>query len=72
MAFLAPTTILAEQHYGTALKRFSDFPMNVACLSRFRSLKEKDASLKEKDASLKEMEQRIHELEKRLDEVQKK
>ncbi|MBQ2770648.1 MAG: transcription-repair coupling factor [Clostridia bacterium] len=43
VAFLAPTTILAEQHFGTAQKRFADFPINVACLSRFRSTKEKDA-----------------------------
>ncbi len=37
VAFLAPTTILAEQHYETCLGRFKDFPVNVAMLSRFVS-----------------------------------
>lgn len=39
-AFLVPTTILAQQHYHTLLQRFSDFPVRVACLSRFQSPKE--------------------------------
>ncbi len=39
-AFLVPTTILAQQHYHTLLQRFADFPVNVACLSRFQSPKE--------------------------------
>ncbi|MDR2941690.1 MAG: transcription-repair coupling factor [Treponema sp.] len=34
-AFLAPTTILVEQHYENFLERFSNFPVNVAMLSRF-------------------------------------
>jgi len=34
-AFLAPTTILAEQHYENFLERFSRFSVNVAMLSRF-------------------------------------
>jgi len=34
-AFLAPTTILAEQHYENFQERFSRFPVNVAMLSRF-------------------------------------
>jgi len=34
-AFLAPTTILAEQHYENFIERFSRFPVNVAMLSRF-------------------------------------
>jgi transcription-repair coupling factor (superfamily II helicase) len=34
-AFLAPTTILAEQHYENFKERFSRFPVNVAMLSRF-------------------------------------
>ena len=33
---LAPTTILTEQHYETAVKRFEDFGVNIACLNRFR------------------------------------
>ncbi|MCL2196681.1 MAG: transcription-repair coupling factor [Treponema sp.] len=35
VAFLAPTTILAEQHYENFMERFSRFPVNVAMLSRF-------------------------------------
>ena len=34
---LAPTTILTEQHYNTALKRFNGFGVKIACLNRFRS-----------------------------------
>jgi transcription-repair coupling factor (superfamily II helicase) len=34
-AFLAPTTILAEQHYENFQERFSNFPVRVAMLSRF-------------------------------------
>ncbi|MCL2759138.1 MAG: transcription-repair coupling factor [Treponema sp.] len=34
-AFLAPTTILVEQHYENVMERFSRFPVNVAMLSRF-------------------------------------
>ena len=35
VVFLAPTTILAEQHYGTLLKRFNNFPVRIAKMSRF-------------------------------------
>jgi transcription-repair coupling factor (superfamily II helicase) len=34
---LAPTTILAEQHYNTALERFSAFGVKIACLNRFKT-----------------------------------
>jgi transcription-repair coupling factor (superfamily II helicase) len=36
VAMLVPTTILAEQHYATFCSRFDKYPVNVACLSRFR------------------------------------
>ncbi|MDD6683592.1 MAG: transcription-repair coupling factor [Clostridiales bacterium] len=39
VALLAPTTILAQQHYYTMLKRFRDFPVEIDVLSRFRSPK---------------------------------
>ncbi|MDR0409077.1 MAG: transcription-repair coupling factor [Spirochaetaceae bacterium] len=39
VAFLAPTTILAEQHYENFLERFSGFPVRVAMLSRFAGKK---------------------------------
>ena len=35
VAFLAPTTILAEQHYETCTERFAHFPVKIAQLSRF-------------------------------------
>ena len=34
IAFLAPTTILAEQHYENFVRRFERFPVKVAMLSR--------------------------------------
>jgi transcription-repair coupling factor (superfamily II helicase) len=37
VAVLVPTTILAEQHYATFCRRFERYPINIACLSRFRS-----------------------------------
>ncbi len=46
VAVLAPTTLLAEQHYQTLVDRFSKWPVKVAEISRFRSGKEVTASLK--------------------------
>jgi transcription-repair coupling factor (superfamily II helicase) len=40
VAVLTPTTILSFQHFETFKKRFSQFPINVEMLSRFRSPKE--------------------------------
>ncbi len=40
VAFLVPTTILAEQHAGTLKKRFKEFPVNVEMLNRFRTARE--------------------------------
>ncbi len=37
VAILVPTTVLAQQHYQTAVSRFRGFPVNVDVLSRFRS-----------------------------------
>jgi transcription-repair coupling factor (superfamily II helicase) len=37
---LAPTTILAEQHWNTFRDRFRDFPVRVEMVSRFRAPKE--------------------------------
>ncbi len=39
-AILAPTTVLAQQHYATAMSRFRAFPVNVEVLSRFRTGKQ--------------------------------
>ena len=35
VAFLAPTTLLAEQHFETCNERFKNFPVRIAQLSRF-------------------------------------
>ncbi len=45
VAILAPTTVLAEQHFVTFSDRFSDFPVRVAALSRFRTKAEQQATL---------------------------
>ena len=39
-ALLAPTTILAEQHYATFSRRLADFPIRVEVLNRFKSAAE--------------------------------
>ena len=39
-AILVPTTVLAQQHYQTAVSRFRGFPVNIDVLSRFRSANE--------------------------------
>jgi len=40
VALLVPTTILAEQHHNTFKDRLTQFPVNVAALSRFQTQKE--------------------------------
>lgn len=40
VAFLVPTTILAMQHYQTALSRFRGYPVTVEMLTRFKKPKE--------------------------------
>ena len=46
VAFLAPTTLLAEQHYQTLVDRFGKWPVKVAEMSRFRSGKEISAAVR--------------------------
>ncbi|MBE9127589.1 MULTISPECIES: transcription-repair coupling factor [unclassified Coleofasciculus] len=41
VAFLAPTTILTQQHYHTLKERFAPYPINVGLLNRFRSAQER-------------------------------
>ena len=45
VALLVPTTLLAEQHFQTFSDRFSDLPVRIAELSRFRSAKETKAAV---------------------------
>ncbi len=45
VAVLVPTTILAQQHYNTFRQRFTNFPVTIEMLSRFRSAKEQRQTL---------------------------
>ena len=45
-ALLAPTTVLAWQHYQTATARMEGFPVNIALLSRYKTPKEQKEILK--------------------------
>ncbi|MCF8010113.1 MAG: transcription-repair coupling factor [Clostridiales bacterium] len=40
VSVLVPTTILAQQHFNTFRERFTDYPIRIEMLSRFKSLKE--------------------------------
>ncbi|MCD8490084.1 MAG: transcription-repair coupling factor [Desertifilum sp.] len=41
VAFLAPTTILTQQHYHTIKERFAPYPLQVGLLNRFRTAEER-------------------------------
>ena len=43
---LVPTTILAQQHFGTFSERLRDYPINVEHVSRFRPAREQRAAIK--------------------------
>ena len=45
VAILVPTTVLAQQHYQTAIARFRGFPVNIDVLSRFRTAAEQSRTL---------------------------
>ena len=47
VAYLAPTTILAQQIYNTFSQRMKDFPVNVDLLCRFRSNSEQKKTIEE-------------------------
>ncbi len=44
-AILVPTTVLAQQHYQTAVARFRGFPVNIDVLSRFRTATEQKKTI---------------------------
>jgi transcription-repair coupling factor (superfamily II helicase) len=50
VAVLAPTTVLAFQHYETFRRRFAAFPANIDMLSRFRTDKEQKKTLEAVEA----------------------
>ena len=45
VAYLCPTKILSQQHYKSALIRFSNYPIDIALLNGFISTKELNKTL---------------------------
>jgi transcription-repair coupling factor (superfamily II helicase) len=45
VAVLVPTTVLAEQHFSSFKLRFERYPVNIACLSRFRPVRDQKTIL---------------------------
>ena len=52
VAILVPTTVLAQQHYQTAVSRFRGFPVNIDVLSRFRTANAQKKTLQNLRAGL--------------------
>ncbi|HXZ33195.1 MAG TPA: transcription-repair coupling factor [Terriglobales bacterium] len=50
VAVLAPTTVLAFQHYETFKQRFAAFPVNIEMISRFRSPRQQKEILQKVEA----------------------
>ncbi|MBF8305794.1 MAG: transcription-repair coupling factor, partial [Acidobacteria bacterium] len=50
VAVLAPTTVLALQHYETFRRRFAAFPIRIEMLSRFRTAAQQKAVLRDLEA----------------------
>lgn len=46
VAYLCPTTILANQHYENAIQRFKDFPIRIELLNRFVTKKKVNEVIK--------------------------
>lgn len=47
VAFLVPTTILAQQHYNNFVQRMKNYPINVEMISRFRSPKQQKQTIQD-------------------------
>ena len=47
VAFLVPTTILAQQHYHTFVQRMKDFPVRIDMMSRFRTAAEQKKTIED-------------------------
>ncbi|MBR3978664.1 MAG: transcription-repair coupling factor [Oscillospiraceae bacterium] len=52
VAILVPTTVLAQQHYNTAVARFRGFPVNIGVLSRFHSPTQQKKTLQKLETGL--------------------
>jgi transcription-repair coupling factor (superfamily II helicase) len=49
-AILVPTTVLAQQHYVTAMRRFAGYPIRIEVLSRFRTPAQIKNAVKESES----------------------
>lgn len=47
VAYLVPTTILAQQHYNTFVERMQDYPIKIGMMSRFLTPKEQKKTLED-------------------------
>ncbi|MBQ2450092.1 MAG: DEAD/DEAH box helicase, partial [Lachnospiraceae bacterium] len=47
VAYLVPTTILAQQHYNTFVQRMKDFPVRIEMMSRFRTASEQKKTIED-------------------------
>lgn len=47
VAYLVPTTILAQQHYNTFVERMKDFPIKIGLISRFRTKLEQKQTIED-------------------------
>ena len=45
VAVIAPTTVLAQQHYASFCERFAKYPFTIEVLSRFRSVAEQERTI---------------------------
>lgn len=52
VAYLVPTTVLAQQHYNNFKERMKDFPVTVEMISRFRTKAEQNKILKDVKAGV--------------------
>ena len=52
VAILVPTTVLAQQHYQTAISRFRGFPVNIEVLSRFQTTTQQKKTLQKLETGL--------------------
>ncbi|MEA4971756.1 MAG: transcription-repair coupling factor [Candidatus Metalachnospira sp.] len=55
VAYLVPTTILAQQHFMTFTKRMSQYPVQIELLNRFRTAKEQKQTLKKLESGMSDI-----------------
>ncbi len=55
VAYLVPTTILAQQHYNTFVQRMANYPVQIELLSRFRTPKKQKESIQKLEKGLSDI-----------------